>query len=104
MPADAPQDGERVRLASSYDYALPEELIAREPAARRDAARLLVVASDGAFHDRVFTDFPALLHPGDVLVINETQVIPARLRGTRPGGGAMEVLLLRPRDRDDFSY
>jgi S-adenosylmethionine:tRNA ribosyltransferase-isomerase len=79
-------------------------LIARVPADRRDAARLLVVKPDGPFLDATFTDFPALLEPGDVLVLNETRVIPARLRGTRDGGGAAEVLLLRPHDRATFDY
>jgi S-adenosylmethionine:tRNA ribosyltransferase-isomerase len=92
------------RQTASYDYDLPEELIAHAPAPERDAARLLVVAHDGTLHDRVFTDFPSLLQPGDVLVINETRVIPARLHGRRPGGGAMEALLLRPREPGDFSY
>jgi S-adenosylmethionine:tRNA ribosyltransferase-isomerase len=93
----------RMRETASYDYALPEELIAREPASQRDASRLLVVAPDGSLHDRIFTEFPALLQPGDVLVINETRVIPARLHGHRPGGGAMEALLLRPRS-GEFTY
>jgi S-adenosylmethionine:tRNA ribosyltransferase-isomerase len=83
---------------------LPDELIARVPAERRDAARLLVVTPDANFRDCTFTDFPALLVRGDVLVINETRVVPARLRATREGGGRAEVLLLRPRDRAEFDY
>ncbi len=63
-----------------------------------------MVGSDGTLRDAVFTEFPQLLDPGDVLVINETRVIPARLHGTRAGGGRSEVLLLRPRDRDAFDY
>jgi S-adenosylmethionine:tRNA ribosyltransferase-isomerase len=59
---------------------------------------------DGGLRDRIFRDFPELLERGDVLVINETRVVPARLRGTRAGGGRAEVLLLRPRDRDAFDY
>ena len=89
---------------SAYAYALPDELIARVPAERRDAARLLVLGPSGALRDAAFTDFPALLEPGDVLVINETRVIRARLRGTRDGGGRAEILLLRPSDRDAFDY
>jgi S-adenosylmethionine:tRNA ribosyltransferase-isomerase len=83
---------------------LPEDRIARTPAERRDASKLLVVAPGGGTYDRIFTDFPALLRAGDVLVLNETRVIPARLRFTRPRGGNAEVLLLRPADRDDFDY
>jgi S-adenosylmethionine:tRNA ribosyltransferase-isomerase len=64
----------------------------------------LVVSPDAQFRDCTFTDFPALLRSGDVLVINETRVVPARLHGTRAGGGAAEVLLLRPCDRPDFDY
>jgi S-adenosylmethionine:tRNA ribosyltransferase-isomerase len=89
---------------AAYRYELPDELIARVPAERRDAARLLVVTPGAALRDCTFSDFPALLRAGDVLVINETRVVPARLRGTLAGGGRAQVLLLRPRDRDDFDY
>lgn len=82
-------------LAAAYDYHLPAELIAQTPAEPRDAARLLVVRED-ALEDRTFRDFPTLLGAGDVLVLNETRVVKARLFGTRAGGGAAEVLLLRP--------
>jgi S-adenosylmethionine:tRNA ribosyltransferase-isomerase len=88
---------------SAYDYELPPELVARTPAERRDAARLLVLEPGGPA-DRTFADFPALLRAGDVLVLNETRVIPARLRITRAGGGSGEVLLLRPADRDAFAF
>jgi S-adenosylmethionine:tRNA ribosyltransferase-isomerase len=92
------------RDVAAYCYELPDELIARIPVERRDASRLLVVESGHAFRDAAFTDFPTLLRSGDVLVLNETRVIPARLRGTRDGGGAAEVLLLRPRDCAAFDY
>jgi S-adenosylmethionine:tRNA ribosyltransferase-isomerase len=65
---------------------------------------LLVLDSSGALRDETFAAFPALLHAGDVLVLNETRVIPARLRFTRSTGGAGEVLLLRPADRDAFAF
>jgi S-adenosylmethionine:tRNA ribosyltransferase-isomerase len=87
---------------AAYDYDLPERLIAQEPAARRDAARLLVVAANGAPAHRRFADFPALLRADDVLVVNETRVVRARLRATRSGGGDAEILLLRPRARAAF--
>jgi S-adenosylmethionine:tRNA ribosyltransferase-isomerase len=83
---------------------LPDELIARVPAERRDAARLLLVPPDALLRDCTFGDLPQLLRAGDVLVINETRVVPARLRGARAGGGRAEVLLLRPRDREAFDY
>jgi len=77
-----------------FDFALPDELIAQRPIAPRDRARLLDVASDG-LHDRTVRDLPHLLRPGDLLVFNDTRVIPARLVGERSGGGAVEALLMR---------
>jgi S-adenosylmethionine:tRNA ribosyltransferase-isomerase len=64
----------------------------------------LVLAPDGATRDLTFAAFPELLRAGDVLVLNETRVIPARLRFDRSGGGSGEVLLLRPADRDAFAF
>ncbi len=76
-----------------FDFDLPESLIAQAPARPRDAARLLVV--DGAgLADRGVLDLPALLEPGDVMVVNDTRVIPARLRGRR-GEATVEILLNR---------
>jgi len=77
-----------------FDFDLPEDLIAQRPAAPRDSARLLDVAPDG-LHDRVVRDLPSLLQRGDLLVFNDTKVIPARLIGTRAGGGKVEALLIR---------
>jgi S-adenosylmethionine:tRNA ribosyltransferase-isomerase len=89
-PADA------LRRTGAYLYDLPPDRIAKSPAEPADAARLLVVRPEGLEH-RIFSEFPTLLRPGDVLVVNETRVIRARLHGTRePGGGSAEVLLLRP--------
>jgi len=65
---------------------------------------LLVLENSGALSDKTFADFPSLLRRGDVLVLNETRVIPARLFGRRPSGGTAEVLLLRPSDRETFDY
>jgi S-adenosylmethionine:tRNA ribosyltransferase-isomerase len=90
--------------ASAYAYELPEERIARTPAERREDAKLLVLGPGGELHDRTFAAFPEQLRRGDVLVLNETRVIPARLRFARPGGGAGELLLLRPADRDAFAF
>lgn len=85
--------------APSYD--LPEAAIAQVPVEPRDAARLLVDRGPGVAPDhRTVADLPELLGPGDVLVLNETRVLPARLRLRKPTGGAVEVLLLEPRGDD----
>jgi len=82
---------------SDFDYSLPPNLIAQHPVEPRDAARLLVVdRSTGRLEHRVFRDLPEYLQPADVMVVNNTRVIPARLRARKPTGGAVEVLLLRP--------
>lgn len=85
---------------SDFDYELPEELIAQHPAAQRDHSRLLVMDKyTGAVEHRVFRDIVNYLHAGDVLVLNNTKVIPARIFGVKEGGSAkIEVLLLK---RDD---
>ena len=82
--------------ADDFDYELPSELIAQVPADRRPDSRLLHVPADGPLAHRIFRDFPELLREGDVLVLNDTRVIPARLRVTRASGGAVEVFLTRP--------
>jgi S-adenosylmethionine:tRNA ribosyltransferase-isomerase len=90
------------RESAAYEYELPDELIARQPAPHRDASRLLAVGPDGGTRDLIFADFPGLLRSGDLLVINETRVVRARLRVTREGGGSGELLLLRPRAQAAF--
>jgi S-adenosylmethionine:tRNA ribosyltransferase-isomerase len=84
------------QLLSAYDYELPEERIAQNPVEPRDSARLLVLKSPTEHSHRIFRDLPELLQPGDLLVLNNTRVIPARLYGRKPGGAAIEVLLLEP--------
>jgi len=85
-----------MRLAD-FDYTLPRDRIAQSPAVPRDSARLLVLSrANGAIAHRAFRDLPDALRPGDVLVLNNTRVLPARLRGRRDTGGAVELLLLRP--------
>src|SRR5213594_3080006 len=83
---------------SLFEYHLPPELIAQEPAESRDASRLLVVdRARRSWQDRRFGELPALLGPGDCLVANESKVIPARLLGTREADGRpLELLMLRP--------
>lgn len=85
-----------VYALDDYDFDLPASLIAQRPAERRDASRMLVVnRAEGTWEDRRFADLPELIQEEDALVLNNTRVIPARLRGTRrPGGGAAEVFLI----------
>jgi S-adenosylmethionine:tRNA ribosyltransferase-isomerase len=87
-----------VRL-SDFDYVLPPELIAQHPPAERTGSRLLHVdARSGAMIDRRFTDIVELLAPGDLLVVNDTRVIKARLHGRKDSGGEVEVLVERVLD------
>ncbi len=80
---------------SALEYELPPELIAQRPAERRDESRLLVYErATGEVRHRRFSELPAELAPDELVVVNETRVIPARLRLERPGGGEAEVLLL----------
>jgi S-adenosylmethionine:tRNA ribosyltransferase-isomerase len=79
-----------------FDYHLPEELIAQTPVEPRDHSRLMVLdRASGNFEHRRFYDLPDYLRPGDVLVFNDSRVIPARLYATRASGGSAELLLLR---------
>ncbi|MBV8655040.1 MAG: tRNA preQ1(34) S-adenosylmethionine ribosyltransferase-isomerase QueA [Candidatus Eremiobacteraeota bacterium] len=83
-------------LTAAFDFELDPELVAQHPAERRDASRLMVVGPTGNEHRR-FSDLAEYFAAGDVLVLNETRVIAARLRGRRePSGGAAEFLLLHP--------
>ncbi|TLM97429.1 MAG: tRNA preQ1(34) S-adenosylmethionine ribosyltransferase-isomerase QueA, partial [Actinobacteria bacterium] len=82
-----------------FDYDLPSGLIAQQPASPRDACRLLVLdRASGQIDHRTFSDLPEYLRDGDLLVVNETRVMPARLKGVKDEtGGSAEVLLLRER-------
>src|SRR6266571_3631540 len=105
---------------ADFDYELSRELIADRPADPREAARLLVLPAAGGLLDRRIADLPGLLRPGDLLVVNDTKVIPARLVGRRGlatveltlahdlGGGAWQAYVkgarrLHPGDRIDFA-
>jgi S-adenosylmethionine:tRNA ribosyltransferase-isomerase len=82
---------------SDLDFELPEELIAQIPVEPRDDSRLLVLARSGGEPRHLrFADLPGLLFPGDLLVLNDSRVIPARLVGRRESGGRVEVLLVEP--------
>jgi len=87
---------------AAYQYTLPPEAIAQTPVTPRDASRLLVVDSATSYQHRQFRDLPELLQPGDLLVVNNTQVIPARLRGYKPGGAKVEVFLLEQQGPDQW--
>ena len=81
---------------SDFNFDLPPELIAQTPLERRDSSRLLCLDKEtGKWDHRHFYELPDLLDPGDCLVMNDSRVIPARLFGTRPTGGSVEVVLLR---------
>jgi S-adenosylmethionine:tRNA ribosyltransferase-isomerase len=88
-------DAPRLKV-DDFDYELPAEAIAQTPAEPRDASRLLVLdRSDGRTEHATFRDIGRWLRPGDLLVVNDSRVIPARLRGVRDTGGAVEILVLR---------
>jgi S-adenosylmethionine:tRNA ribosyltransferase-isomerase len=85
---------------SDIDYELPEKLIAQHPVEPRDSARLLVATHPDRFEHKHMTDLVDMLEAGDVLVVNDTRVLPARLALHRKTGGAAEVLLLEQRSSD----
>jgi S-adenosylmethionine:tRNA ribosyltransferase-isomerase len=86
----------RAMRRSDFQFELPAELIAQYPTQQRPASRLLhLQANTGLLVDRQFRDFPSLLQPGDLLVLNDTRVIPARLQGQKDTGGKVEVLVER---------
>ncbi len=93
-PSHLKQRTDRLR---SYNYDLPPELIAQQPMDRRDQSRLMAVnRSLGRVLHRRFSDLPSFLEEGDLLVVNDTRVIPARLEGKKPTGGRVEVFLSKP--------
>ncbi|MEG4342565.1 tRNA preQ1(34) S-adenosylmethionine ribosyltransferase-isomerase QueA [Microcoleus sp. A003_D6] len=83
-----------------YDYELPPSRIAQNPAVPRDSSRLLAVDSPSSQQHRMFRDLPDLLQPGDLLVLNNTRVLPARLYGHKPNGPAVEILLMEERQHN----
>lgn len=80
---------------TDFDYSFPENLIANRPLADRSGSRLLVVHRDGTTEHKKFTDLPAYLHRGDMLLMNNTKVFPARLTGFKENGGKIEILLVK---------
>ena len=89
----------RLRV-TDFDYALPAGLIAQVPSPERDRSRLLVLdRATGALRHQIFRDLPELLTPGDLLLINEAKVFPARLVGSSERGHKVEILLIQEIDR-----
>ena len=83
-------------LRQDFDFELADELIAQYPPAERDAARLLLLdGMTGRYSDKSFSDIVSLVNPGDLLVFNDTRVIPARLFGRKATGGRVEILVER---------
>jgi S-adenosylmethionine:tRNA ribosyltransferase-isomerase len=87
---------------ASYDYSLPPESIAQAPVTPRDQARLLVVTSPQEHQHSIFRELPQWLQPGDLLVLNNTQVLPARLYGRKASGAQVEILLLEEQGPDQW--
>jgi S-adenosylmethionine:tRNA ribosyltransferase-isomerase len=88
-----------------FDYDLPQSLIAQQPAEPRDSSRLLVLhRADGRIEHRTFGAIDDYLRAGDLLVANDSRVIPARLHGHKPTGGEVEIFLLRPQDDDGVRW
>jgi len=87
----------------AYNYDLPQDLIAQVPAPKRDHSKLLVVErSSASFSDNQFFDLPSLLQPGDLLVVNNTKVVPARIFGHKESGGRVEILVLEHPDLRNY--
>lgn len=99
-PDSAPRDP---GLLSAYDYQLPPERVAQHPLEQRDSSRLMHLPAGGGTRDLSFRDLPRLLKPDDLLVVNETRVLPARIR-FRIGDRDAEILLLNPTDKDEDTW
>lgn len=88
---------------SDFDYELPAELIAQEPLKERSASRMLVIdRADARFRDAMFTDLPSYLREGDLLVLNNTKVFPARIFGKTATGARVEIFLIRATEKDSW--
>jgi S-adenosylmethionine:tRNA ribosyltransferase-isomerase len=88
--------------ASDFEFHLPEKLIAHRPLTLRDSSRLLVLERDGMVSHTRFSDFPSYLAKGDMLLINNTKVFPARLTGMKPNGDPHEILLVREKGQTEW--
>jgi S-adenosylmethionine:tRNA ribosyltransferase-isomerase len=83
---------------TDFEYSLPENLIAKRPLCKRDSSRLLILHKDGTIEHRLFSDLPSYLERGDLLILNETKVFPARLYGRKENTGSLAILLVRQRE------
>lgn len=88
--------------AADFDFSLPDSLIAKKPAEKRDRSNLLVLHRDGKIESRKFHDLAEYLNKGDMLLLNNTMVFPARLIGTKPSGGKVEILLVKEIEPDTW--
>ncbi len=88
---------------NSFDFELPEELVAREPVEERDRSRLLVLKRDGCIEDRVFNDIKSYLREGDLLILNNSKVTPVKLSGKKSTGGRIDILLVKKAPDNSFS-
>ena len=80
---------------TEFDFPLPDELIARQPLAERDSSRLMVAGHEGEIRHSRFTNLPEFLNSGDMLLMNNTKVLPCRLRGIKRSGNPLEILLVK---------
>ncbi len=96
------QQANRDYSLTAYQYNLPSNLIAQAPVTPRDHSRLMVISSSSDHQHAYFKDLPRVLCAGDLLVVNNTRVIPARMYGYKPSGAKVEVLLLEPRGHDQW--
>lgn len=85
---------------TDYEFFLPKELIAKRPLIKRDSSRLFVLHGNGFIEHRRFFDLPEYLSPGDMLLINNTKVFPARLKGQKRSGGSLEFLLVKEKEEN----
>ncbi|MDO5733743.1 MAG: tRNA preQ1(34) S-adenosylmethionine ribosyltransferase-isomerase QueA [Eubacteriales bacterium] len=102
MSSDEKKAAQAFIARSDYYYDLPEELIAQTAIPERDQSRLLYLAGDEPIRHLKFSDLPELLRAGDLLVFNNSKVIPARLHGQKVGGGPVELLLLRQENETEW--
>ncbi|UCG77308.1 MAG: tRNA preQ1(34) S-adenosylmethionine ribosyltransferase-isomerase QueA [Nitrospirota bacterium] len=86
----------------SFDFHLPEDLIAQEPLKDRDSCRLMVLSRSGNIEHRTFRDIHEYLDNGDVIILNNTKVFPARLTGLKPGGSPLDILLVNKRSETEW--
>ncbi len=86
----------------SFDFSLPDELIAQEPLKERDSCRLMVLHKNGKIEHRIFSDLTTYLSEGDLIILNDTKVFPARLPGYKPSGDRLDILLVKETDPDKW--